>query len=93
MDFAYSPKVNALRERLEAFMTEHIYPNEVRYYQEAERLGPWRIYPLVEELKPRARAAGLWNLFLPESEHGAGLALRDHGPVASCTGSLQLLGA
>jgi acyl-CoA dehydrogenase len=90
MDFAYSPKVNALRERLEAFMAEHIYPNEVRYYQEAEYLGPWRIYPVIEELKPRARAAGLWNLFLPESEHGAGLTNLEYAPLCEITGRSHL---
>jgi acyl-CoA dehydrogenase len=90
MEFAYSPKVNALRERLEAFMTEHIYPNEVRYYQEAECLGPWRLYPVVEELKPRARAAGLWNLFLPESDHGAGLTNLEYAPLCEITGRSHL---
>lgn len=90
MDFSYSPKVNALRERVEAFMADHIYPNEVRYYHEAERLGPWRIYPVVEELKPRARAAGLWNLFLPESEHGAGLTNLEYAPLCEITGRSHL---
>jgi acyl-CoA dehydrogenase len=86
MDFAYSPRVEALRERLDAFMAEYIYPNEVRYYQEAERLGPWRIYPVIEELKPIARAAGLWNLFLPDSAHGAGLTNLEYAPLCEITG-------
>ena len=90
MDFAYTPKVNALRERLDAFMAEHIYPNEVRYYQEAERLGPWRVHPVIEELKPKARAAGLWNLFLPESEHGAGLTNLEYAPLCEITGRSHL---
>jgi acyl-CoA dehydrogenase len=90
MDFAYTPKVDALRQRLDAFMAEHIYPNEVRYYQEAEHLGPWRIYPVVEELKPKARAAGLWNLFLPESEHGAGLTNLEYAPLCEITGRSHL---
>ena len=71
MEFAYSEKVCCYQQRIEAFMAEHIYPNELRYYQEAERLGPWKVYPVIEELKPKARAVGLWNLFMPGSEHGA----------------------
>jgi len=90
MDFAYTPKVAALCERLEAFMAEHIYPNEVRYYQEAERLGPWRLYPVIEELKPKAKAAGLWNLFLPESKHGAGLTNLEYAPLCEITGRSHL---
>ena len=90
MDFAYTPKVTALCERLEAFMAEYIYPNEVRYYQEAERLGPWRVYPVIEELKPKAKAAGLWNLFLPESKHGAGLTNLEYAPLCEITGRSHL---
>ena len=51
-------------------MAKHIYPNERRFYQEAERLGPWAVYPVVEELKPLAKERGLWNLFLPAHEGG-----------------------
>ena len=79
--FDPSAKTVALRSRLIAFMDEHIYPNERRFYAEAESLGPWKVYPVVEELKPKARAAGLWNLFLPESEHGAGLTNLDYAPL------------
>ena len=46
------------------FMDRHVYPNEERFYREAEELGPWKVYPVVEELKPRAKSEGLWNLFL-----------------------------
>ncbi len=74
MPFDPSPKVQNLQKQLTAFMDEHIYPAEKRFVQEAEQLGPWEAYPVVEELKPKARALGLWNLFLPESEHGAGLS-------------------
>jgi acyl-CoA dehydrogenase len=66
----FSPRSLALREQLRAFMQEQIYPNERRYYDEAERLGPSAVYPIVEELKPKARALGLWNLFLPPSAEG-----------------------
>jgi len=62
MDIRQSARSADLAMRIRAFMAEHIYPNERRYYQEAERLGPWAVHPVVEELKPLARAAGLWNL-------------------------------
>ena len=71
-------------------MDEHIYPNEKRLYDEAEKLGPWSVYPVVEELKPRARAAGLWNLFLPASEHGAGLSNFDYAPLCEIMGRSHL---
>ena len=67
MLYPMSPKVVELKRRLESFMERHIYPNEERFYREAEELGPWKVYPVVEELKPLARGEGLWNLFLPES--------------------------
>ncbi len=76
----YSPRVQDLQRRLVAFMDEHVYPNEQRYYQEAERLGPWAVYPVVEELKPRARAAGLWNLFLPPRAEAADATPRSTPP-------------
>jgi acyl-CoA dehydrogenase len=68
----FSPRVQQLQRQLGAFMDEHIYPNEPRFYAEAEKLGPWSVYPVVEELKPKARAAGLWNLFLPASQGNEG---------------------
>lgn len=90
MNFDPSDKVLALRERLEAFMSEHIYPNEVRYYQEAERLGPWRVYPVMEELKRLARAAGLWNLFLPDPTLGPGLTNLEYAPLCEVMGRSHL---
>jgi alkylation response protein AidB-like acyl-CoA dehydrogenase len=80
------PHVQALRARLLDFMAEHIYPNERRYYAEAERLGPWGVYPVIEELKPKARAAGLWNLFLPNSSRGAGLSNLEYAPLCEIMG-------
>jgi acyl-CoA dehydrogenase len=80
------PHVQALRARLLDFMAEHIYPNERRYYSEAERIGPWGVFPVIEELKPLARAAGLWNLFLPESDHGAGLSNLEYAPLCEVMG-------
>ena len=90
MLFAQSPKVEALVERLTAFMDEHIYPNEAEFYAAAERLGPWEVNPVVETLKPKARAAGLWNLFLPESEYGAGLTNFEYAPLCEVMGRSHL---
>ena len=86
MSFEPSPKVQALQQRLSAFMDEHIYSNEQRHVEEAEALGPWKVHPVIEELKPKARAAGLWNLFLPESEHGAGLTNLEYAPLCEIMG-------
>ena len=62
-----SAHVRALCERLAAFMDEHIYPNEKTYHEQLAAGDRWRIPPVIEELKAKARAAGLWNLFLPEA--------------------------
>ena len=70
MNFDYTDKVKALLERLRGFMDEHIYPNEKRFYHEIEN-DRWAPTKVIEELKPKARAAGLWNLFLPDDENGA----------------------
>jgi acyl-CoA dehydrogenase len=90
MDFAFSSKVMALRERLEAFMQEHVYPNERRYADDVEentRAGKrWTPTRIVEELKPKARAAGLWNLFLPQSAAGAGLTNLEYAPLSEVMG-------
>ncbi|MDB5471501.1 MAG: (R)-benzylsuccinyl-CoA dehydrogenase [Caulobacter sp.] len=76
----------SLRERLLAFMAEHIYPNERRYFQEAERLGPWAVFPVIEELKPLARAQGLWNLFLPPHDGHDGLTNLEYAPLCEIMG-------
>jgi len=90
MDFAFSPKVMALRERLLAFMDEHIYPNEKTYReQQATAKDRWQPVPIVEQLKPLAREAGLWNLFLPHSEYGAGLTNLEYAPLAEIMGRVQ----
>src|SRR3989442_8017074 len=88
MPFDPSPKVRDLQRRLAAFMEEHIYPNEKRHVEEAEALGPWKVLPVIEELKPKAQAQaqGLWNLFLPESEHGAGLTNLEYAPLCEIMG-------
>ncbi len=85
MSFEYSAKVNDLRERLGAFMNEHIYPNEKLYYSQIAE-DRWRPVPVIEQLKPKARAAGLWNLFLPESEYGAGLTNLEYAPMCEIMG-------
>ena len=93
MDFEYSPKVKALQERLNAFMDQHIYPNEHRFLAEgAAQDGkwspstPWVPTTVVEELKLKAREAGLWNLFLPESRHSAGLTNLEYAPLCEIMG-------
>ena len=86
MAFDPSPKVQDLQRRLTAFMERYIYPNEARHVEEAERLGPWAVLPIFDELKPMARAEGLWNLFLPQSEHGAGLTNLEYAPLCEIMG-------
>jgi acyl-CoA dehydrogenase len=83
--FEFSEKTKGLEKRLTAFMDEHIYPNEARFHQEIERQR-WQPTQIIEELKPKARAAGLWNLFLPASEHGAGLTNLEYAPLCEIMG-------
>ena len=90
MDFESSDRVKALAARIEDFLAEHIYPNEDRFYGEAETLGPWQVYPVVEELKAHAKREGLWNLFLPDSEHGAGLTNLEYAPLCALMGRSHL---
>jgi acyl-CoA dehydrogenase len=90
MDFDESARTRELRERLETFMDEHVYPNEGRFFQESMEMGPWAVWPVVEELKPVARAAGLWNLFLPASDHGAGLTNLEYAPLCEVMGRSHL---
>jgi acyl-CoA dehydrogenase len=90
MAFEPTDEVLRLASRLESFMERHVYPNEARFYREAEELGPWAVYPVVEELKPLARQEGLWNLFLPESEHGAGLTNLEYAPLCEIMGRSHL---
>ena len=85
MDFAFSAKMKDLQKRLLLFADEHIYPNEQRFYDELDR-DRWTPTRVVEELKPKARAAGLWNLFLPDNEHGAGLTNLEYAPLCEIMG-------
>jgi acyl-CoA dehydrogenase len=90
MDFDYSPKVQELQARLSAFMEENIYPAEAVYHAEVQanraRGNAWVATNIMEELKVKARAAGLWNLFLPESERGAGLSNLEYAPLCEIMG-------
>ncbi len=89
MDFDYSPKVKELQARLRAFMDAHVYPNEARHDAEVERPDRWQPTPVVEELKSEAKSAGLWNLFLPESTHGAGLTNVEYAPLCEIMGRVS----
>ncbi|WP_027795451.1 acyl-CoA dehydrogenase family protein [Paraburkholderia acidipaludis] len=90
MNFDYTPKVEALRKRLLAFFDEHIYPNESVYHAEVERNrangNAWVPTGIVEKLKIKAREAGLWNLFLPDSTRGAGLTNLEYAPLCEIMG-------
>ena len=87
MDFDYSPKVRELQARVTAFMEAQIYPNEKTYYQQLDQgSSRWLIPPIMEQLKAKARADGLWNLFLPESEFGAGLTNLEYAPLCEIMG-------
>lgn len=88
MDFDYSTRTRGLLDRLNAFMHEHVYPNERRYHQEVEA-DRWGHPPVLDELKAKARAAGLWNLFLPDSEHGAGLSNTEYAPLCEMMGRVH----
>lgn len=85
-----TPRTLSLETRILAFMEDHIYPGEARFYRESEDLGPWAVQPVVEELKARARAEGLWNLFLPDSDHGAGLTNLEYAPLCEIMGRSHL---
>src|SRR5208282_5592005 len=90
MEFEFSPKVKDLQKRVNAFMEEHIYPSEAKYQEHCDGPDRWQPVPVIEELKPKARAAGLWNLFLPASEHGAGLTNLEYAPLCEIMGRSPL---
>ncbi|HEX9456232.1 MAG TPA: acyl-CoA dehydrogenase family protein, partial [Candidatus Acidoferrum sp.] len=85
MNFEFTEKTKDLQRRLQAFMDEHIYPNEQRFLDGIEH-DRWKPARIVEELKPKARAAGLWNLFLPDDENGAGLTNLEYAPLCEIMG-------
>jgi acyl-CoA dehydrogenase len=87
MNFDYSGKVKEYEKRLTAFMEEYIYPNEKVYHEQIDKHDPFsKIPPIMEELKEKAKQAGLWNLFLPESEYGAGLTNLEYAPLCEIMG-------
>ena len=90
MDFSHSDKVRRLQEQLGSFMEAHVYPAEPRFHEELEKNrrngNPWQVSEVMEELKRKARAENLWNLFLPQSEHGAGLTNLEYAPLCEIMG-------
>jgi acyl-CoA dehydrogenase len=87
MDFEFSKKTREYMEQLTDFMTTYVYPNEQRFADQlAAQSSRWQVPPIMEELKAKARERGLWNLFLPESEHGAGLTNLDYAPLCEVMG-------
>jgi acyl-CoA dehydrogenase len=87
LEFEYSDKTKQLMAKLNAFMDEHVYPNEAAFYRQHDELPDrWQIPPMMEELKAKARKAGLWNLFLPESERGGGLTNLEYAPLCEIMG-------
>jgi len=86
MMFEHSTKVKNLQAKLSAFLDATVLPNEKVYYEQLDEGGRWKIPPIMEELKAKARTAGLWNLFLPESEYGAGLSNLEYAPLCEIMG-------
>jgi acyl-CoA dehydrogenase len=89
VDFEHSERCRTFQEQVERFVRERVVPNEQTYIDQLAHTDDWRqwrIPPIIEELKREAKAAGLWNLFLPDSEHGAGLDNRDYAPLAEIMG-------
>ena len=82
MDFEYSKRTREYLDQLTDFMVRHVYPNEQTFVDQLDA-GPtrWQVPPIMEELKAKARERGLWNLFLPESEHGSGLTNLEYAPL------------
>jgi acyl-CoA dehydrogenase len=86
MDFEFSDKVKQLQDRVRAFIDEHVVPAEKVYAAQVEDGGRWCVPPVMEELKAKAKTAGLWNMFLPESRKGFGLTNLEYAPIAELLG-------
>jgi len=84
MEFAYSPRVEALRETATSFLNDHVVPAESRYQEQKQQIALWETPPVIDELKVRAEELGLWNLFLPGGEQG--LTNLEYAPIAEITG-------
>ncbi len=89
MNFEFSDKVRELQLRVQKFVDQVIVPNEARYYRELEEGGRWCTPPVLDEMKAKAKAEGLWNLFLPESDRGAGLTNLEYAPLCEIMGKLK----
>ena len=90
MDLTPTARGEELKARVEAFMEEHVYPNEAVYYDQLDQAETrWSVPPILEELKEKARAEGLWNLFLPESDLGAGLTNLEYAPLCEVMGRVH----
>ncbi|MFZ3265577.1 MAG: acyl-CoA dehydrogenase family protein [Terriglobales bacterium] len=93
MDFSRSPKAQSFVERLSKFMQEHVLPAEAEYCAQLENVPDWHRWkqpPVMEALKAKAREAGLWNLFLPDREYGAGLSNVEYAPLAEIMGRCSI---
>jgi acyl-CoA dehydrogenase len=88
MVFEISERSKELQKKVQAFMDEYIYPNEATYEEQVKK-EPWGVVQIIEDLKPKARAQGLWNLFLPESELGAGLTNLEYAPLCEIMGRVS----
>jgi acyl-CoA dehydrogenase len=86
MNFEYSDKVKKLQKQLQEFMDAYIYPNEKTYYEQINQGDRWQPIPIIEELKRKAKEDGLWNLFLPDNEYGAGLTNLEYAPLCEIMG-------
>jgi acyl-CoA dehydrogenase len=86
VDFSYSPRTRELLQKLRAFRDQHIIPNEDVVSAQVNQGERWAVVPVIEELKALAREQGLWNLFLPEPEYGAGLSNLEYAPLAEVMG-------
>jgi acyl-CoA dehydrogenase len=93
MDFDYSPRQREWMKRVGDFMEQHVYPAEQTYHEQMnaarEKGNPWIVVPILEELKAKAKAHGLWNMFLPHSKHGAGLSNLEYAPLAEMMGRVS----
>ena len=91
MSILHSPEVSELQDRVRAFVRDVVEPGERTYWEQHEAASNrWSVPPVLDELKAKARAAGLWNLFLPESEYGAGLSNRAYAPLCEIMGRTAL---
>ncbi len=89
MNFEFPEKVMQLSARVSAFMDEHVYPLEHEYDRHVAEAGGWTTPPVLDDLKERAKEAGLWNLFMPDARYGAGLTNLEYAPLAEIMGRVE----